>query len=129
MPNSKNTVKITTKDGVSFECSETIAKRMIRDLSANAKSVPERPVIDWADIDTKQKAIVKATGGADSVEFVMNVVGSMPEHGFHVVWTGLNSRLRKDFNEPNPRALTERLKKEGLIVIHPWKDGVKIQLA
>jgi hypothetical protein len=62
--------------------------------------------------------------------FVINAIRKLrtpPYKGIHSVWSGFNRAFREYFDK-NPVEATQRLAKEGKIVIRPVKGGVILYL-
>ena len=78
----------------------------------------------------------KTGGGAMSEkltqeEFVKKAIVSLRKEGYkgiHTVYTGFNEAFKKYFSGENPVDATNRLAKEGKIVIRPVKGGVMLYL-
>lgn len=64
-------------------------------------------------------------------EFVKKAIVSLRKEGYkgiHSVYSGFNEAFKKYFNGENPVEVTNRLAKEGKIVIRPVKGGVMLYL-
>jgi len=64
-------------------------------------------------------------------EFIRKAVISLRREGYkgiHSVYSGFNNAFRKYFNDENPVEITNRLAKEGKIVVRPVKGGVMLYL-
>ena len=63
-------------------------------------------------------------------EFVVNAIKKLrtpPYKGIHSVWSGFN-RAFKEYFDKNPVEATQRLAKEGKIIIRPVRGGVLLYL-
>ena len=64
-------------------------------------------------------------------EFVRKAVVSLRKEGYkgiHSVYSGFNEAFKKYFNGENPVDVTNKLAKEGKIIIRPVKGGVMLYL-
>lgn len=64
-------------------------------------------------------------------EFVKKAIVSLRKEGYrgiHTVYSGFNVAFKKYFDGENPVEVTNRLAKEGKIVIRPVKGGVMLYL-
>jgi len=64
-------------------------------------------------------------------EFVKKAIVSLRKEGYkgiHSVYSGFNEAFKKYFNGENPVEVTNRLAREGKIVIRPVKGGVMLYL-
>lgn len=64
-------------------------------------------------------------------EFIRKAVVSLRKEGYkgiHSVYSGFNEAFKKYFDGENPVETTNRLAKEGKIVIRPVKGGVMLYL-
>jgi hypothetical protein len=64
-------------------------------------------------------------------EFVKKAIVSLRQEGYkgiHSVYSGFNEAFKKYFDGENPVEVTNRLAKEGKIVIRPVKGGVMLYL-
>lgn len=64
-------------------------------------------------------------------EFIRKAIVSLRKEGYkgiHSVYSGFNNAFRKYFNDENPVEITNRLAKEGKIVVRPVRGGVMIYL-
>ncbi len=64
-------------------------------------------------------------------EFVRKAVLSLRKEGYkgiHTVYSGFNEAFKKYFSGENPVEVTNKLAKEGKIVIRPVKGGVMLYL-
>lgn len=64
-------------------------------------------------------------------EFIRKAIVSLRKEGYkgiHSVYSGFNNAFRKYFNDENPVEITNRLAKEGKIVVRPVRGGVMLYL-
>lgn len=64
-------------------------------------------------------------------EFIKRAIISLRKEGYkgiHSVYSGFNSAFKKYFNGENPVEVTNRLAREGKIVVRPVKGGVMLYL-
>ncbi|MEW6067323.1 MAG: hypothetical protein AB1610_03385 [Nitrospirota bacterium] len=64
-------------------------------------------------------------------EFVKKAIISLRKEGFkgiHSVYSGFNNAFKKYFDGENPIEVTNKLAKEGKIIIRPVKGGVMLYL-
>jgi hypothetical protein len=64
-------------------------------------------------------------------EFIKKAIVSLRKEGYrgiHTVYSGFNAAFKKYFDGENPVEVTNRLAKEGKIVIRPVKGGVMLYL-
>lgn len=64
-------------------------------------------------------------------EFVRRAIISLRKEGYkgiHSVFSGFNEAFKSYFNGENPVEVTNRLAKEGKVVIRPVKGGVMLYL-
>jgi len=64
-------------------------------------------------------------------EFVKRAIVSLRKEGYkgiHSVYSGFNSAFKKYYDGENPVEVTNRLAKEGKIVVRPVKGGVMLYL-
>ncbi len=64
-------------------------------------------------------------------EFVKKAIVSLRKEGYkgiHTVYSGFNTAFKKYFEGENPVEITNKLAKEGKIVIRPVKGGVMLYL-
>lgn len=64
-------------------------------------------------------------------EFVRKAIISLRKEGYkgiHSVFSGFNDAFKKYFDGENPVEVTNRLAKEGKVVIRPVKGGVMLYL-
>lgn len=64
-------------------------------------------------------------------EFIKKAIVSLRREGYkgiHTVYSGFNEAFKKYFNGKNPIEATNRLAKEGKIIIRPVKGGVMLYL-
>ncbi len=64
-------------------------------------------------------------------EFVKKAIVSLRKEGFkgiHTVYSGFNDAFKKYYNGENPIEATNRLAKNGTIVLKPVKGGVMLYL-
>jgi hypothetical protein len=64
-------------------------------------------------------------------EFIRKAIISLRREGYkgiHSVYSGFNNAFRKYFDDENPVEITNRLAKEGKIVVRPVKGGVMLYL-
>lgn len=64
-------------------------------------------------------------------EFIKKAILSLrkePYRGIHSVYSGFNEAFKKYFENENPIEATQKLAKEGKIVIRPVKGGVMLYL-
>jgi len=64
-------------------------------------------------------------------EFVKKAIVSLRKEGYkgiHSVYSGFNNAFKKYYDGENPVEVTNRLAKEGKIVIRPVKGGVMLYL-
>jgi hypothetical protein len=64
-------------------------------------------------------------------EFITKAIVSLRKEGYkgiHSVYSGFNNAFKKYFNQENPVEVTNRLAKEGKIIIRPVKGGVMLYL-
>jgi hypothetical protein len=64
-------------------------------------------------------------------EFVKKAIVSLRKEGFkgiHTVYSGFNEAFKKYFEGENPVEVTNRLAKDGKIVLRPVKGGVMLYL-
>ncbi|MEW6109487.1 MAG: hypothetical protein AB1632_10025 [Nitrospirota bacterium] len=64
-------------------------------------------------------------------EFVKKAIVSLRKEGYkgiHTVYSGFNEAFKKYFDGDNPVEATNRLAKEGKIIIRPVKGGVMLYL-
>jgi len=64
-------------------------------------------------------------------EFVKKAIVTLRKEGYkgiHSVYSGFNEAFKKYFNGENPVEVTNRLAREGKIVVRPVKGGVMLYL-
>ena len=64
-------------------------------------------------------------------EFIKKAIVSLRKEGYkgiHTVYSGFNTAFKKYFDNENPVEATNKLAKEGKIVIRPVKGGVMLYL-
>lgn len=64
-------------------------------------------------------------------EFIKKAIVSLRKEGYkgiHSVYSGFNEAFKKYFNGENPVDVTNKLAKEGKIIIRPVKGGVMLYL-
>ena len=64
-------------------------------------------------------------------DFVKKAIVSLRKEGYkgiHSVYSGFNTAFKKYFNGENPVEVTNKLAKEGKIVVRPVKGGVMLYL-
>ncbi|MBE0425359.1 MAG: hypothetical protein IBX72_01770 [Nitrospirae bacterium] len=64
-------------------------------------------------------------------EFVKKAIVSLRKEGYkgiHTVYSGFNNAFKKYFEGENPVEITNRLAREGKIVMRPVKGGVMLYL-
>jgi len=64
-------------------------------------------------------------------EFIKKAIVSLRQEGYkgiHTVYSGFNTAFRKYFDGENPVEVTNKLAKEGKIVIRPVRGGVMLYL-
>ena len=64
-------------------------------------------------------------------EFVKRAIVSLRKEGYkgiHSVYSGFNSAFKKYYDGENPVEVTNRLDKEGKIVVRPVRGGVMLYL-
>ncbi len=64
-------------------------------------------------------------------EFVKKAIVSLRKEGYkgiHTVYSGFNTAFKKYFDSENPVEATNKLAKDGKIVIRPVKGGVMLYL-
>ena len=64
-------------------------------------------------------------------EFVKKAIVDLRKEGYkgiHTVYSGFNSAFKKYFDGENPVEVTNKLAKEGKIIIRPVKGGVMLYL-
>jgi len=64
-------------------------------------------------------------------EFIRKAILSLRKEGYkgiHTVYSGFNEAFKKYFNGENPVEVTNKLAKEGKIIIRPVKGGVMLYL-
>ncbi len=64
-------------------------------------------------------------------EFVKKAIVSLRKEGYkgiHTVYSGFNTAFKKYFDNENPVEATNKLAKDGKIVIRPVKGGVMLYL-
>lgn len=64
-------------------------------------------------------------------EFVKKAIVSLRKEGYkgiHTVYSGFNTAFKKYFDGENPVEVTNKLAKEGKVVVRPVKGGVMLYL-
>jgi hypothetical protein len=64
-------------------------------------------------------------------EFIKKAIVSLRKEGYkgiHTVYSGFNNAFKRYFDGENPVEITNRLAKEGKIVLRPVKGGVMLYL-
>jgi hypothetical protein len=64
-------------------------------------------------------------------EFVKKAIVSLRKEGYkgiHTVYSGFNAAFKKYFDDENPVEVTNRLAREGKIILRPVKGGVMLYL-
>ncbi len=64
-------------------------------------------------------------------EFIKKAIVSLRKEGYkgiHTVYSGFNAAFKKYFNSDDPVAATNKLAREGKIIIRPVKGGVMLYL-
>jgi len=64
-------------------------------------------------------------------EFIKKAIVSLRQKGYkgiHSVYSGFNTAFKKYFDSENPVEVTNKLAKEGKIVLRPVKGGVMLYL-
>jgi hypothetical protein len=64
-------------------------------------------------------------------EFIRKAIVSLRKDGYkgiHTVYSGFNNAFKKYFDGENPVEVTNRLAKEGKLIIRPVKGGVMLYL-
>ncbi|NWF52134.1 MAG: hypothetical protein HXY47_03540 [Nitrospirae bacterium] len=64
-------------------------------------------------------------------EFIRKAIISLRKEGYkgiHSVYSGFNNAFRKYFNDENPVEITNRLAREGKVVVRPVRGGVMLYL-
>lgn len=64
-------------------------------------------------------------------EFIRRAIVSLRKEGYkgiHSVYSGFNNAFRKYFNDENPVEITNRLAREGKIIVRPIRGGVMLYL-
>jgi hypothetical protein len=64
-------------------------------------------------------------------EFVKRAIVNLRQEGYkgiHTVYSGFNEAFKKYFEGENPIEVTQKLAKEGKIVVRPVKGGVMLYL-